>query len=131
MVSAGIVKQTFGLVARGLVPADHVEVDHGAGGLERTQGVRRHVEGSEQAALLRGEYDEEDGPLRLLSSGCARISGQGMGERHDAHRSRPVVIGAVPDLITTHAVVVVMSTDEDGLRRAVGGRCPVRGQRRS
>ena len=47
-------------------PTDHVEIEHGDGGLERRQRIAHVAGAADQAALLAGERDEDDPPRQLL-----------------------------------------------------------------
>src|SRR5438045_6971194 len=51
----------------------------------------RHVVGAQQAPLFTGEYHKEDGAL-----GPLRVGSEGPGQFDNTHRTRPVVVGAMP-----------------------------------
>ena len=110
VVSTGISIRPLVCSLCGFVAADHVEVDHGAGGIERTQRMSRHVKRAEQAALFSGENNEQDGTLWLL-----RIGREGVSEFDNTDRARTVVVGAVPDLFPAGAIVIVMRAYDQGL----------------
>ena len=92
-VSGGICDEAFGLGAGLFIAADHVEVDHGAGGGEGAKRMGGHPVTAEEAAFFRREDDEEDGTLGAHGVGC-----EGFGEFDDADGAGAVVVCAVPDL---------------------------------
>src|SRR5690242_6711860 len=74
--------------------------------------MRRHEKRTEQAALFRGKDDEEQRALRPFAAGGIR--GVSLRQFDHAHSAVAVVIGAMPDLIATDAVVIVMAGEQDG-----------------
>src|SRR5207253_779162 len=102
--------QPVGLGAGGFVAADHVEVDHGAGGGERAQGMGGVVVGSEQSALFGGVDCEDDGAL-----GLDRIFHERFCQRHDAYGAGAVIVGSMIKASPGgRTVVIVMGADHYG-----------------
>ena len=103
-----------------LEPANHIEIDHRHGALQRKQGVLVAVVlGAEQAAFLAAEQDEnEPAALAVLHGGEAACQLQ------DGGGARTVVVGAVMDFLfglvlrqaalAAEAQMIVMGTQDDG-----------------
>src|SRR5207253_6017559 len=94
--------------------ADHVEVDDRARGLKRAQRMRRHVEGAEQAALLGGKHHEEKRPFWFFA--MRGIGGERLCQRNHTNSTGAVVVRAVPDLVATDAIMIVVPGENDRLR---------------
>jgi hypothetical protein len=82
--------------------------------------MRREIKSTKQAALLGGEHDEEDGTFRSNASFGVRVDRKCVSQRDYADRTRAVVIGTVPDLAATDAVMVVVAADQDGFGFELG-----------
>ncbi len=95
------------------VPPDHVDVQLGHDPLERHRRVIGEVPRTQQTALFAGVPDEQQRPLR-----AADPSARSSRDRHQRHRPRTIIVGAVPDTIGGFA-----GRDASRRRRAAGCRC--------
>src|SRR5215470_4368179 len=102
--------QAFGLVARLLISSNHVKVNHCPGCSQRTHGMRRQVKRSQKPALLGRKHHEQNGALGPCGIGRKRLS-----QANHAYGSGTIVVGAMPYLLSTLAIMIMMAADDDGL----------------
>jgi len=77
--------------------------------------VRGQVERAEQPALFGGKDDKKNGAFRSEAGSGFGVGRKGVRQLDHANRAGAVVVGAVPDFATAHAVMIVVAAHQNGL----------------
>jgi hypothetical protein len=74
--------------------------------------MSRKMERTEQATFLGCEHDKENGASGRITA-SSRVGGKCASEGDDPDSARAIVIGAMPNFSTAHAVMIVVRANEN------------------